>query len=63
MKSVEPPWIEREDDEYAKNIMNMGGSGAGYEPIRIRCIIDRSHLELVIRDHLEKLVRDVSEHE
>lgn len=38
------------------------GSGAGYQPIRIRYLVDRAYLELVVRDHrTKKLLRNVSE--
>lgn len=43
--------------EYANHVREIGGSGAGNAPIRVRCLIDRSYLELVIRDHLKNLVQ------
>lgn len=44
----------RQYNKYAKNLMEMGGSGAGSEWIRMRCLFDRAYPELVVRDHLKK---------
>lgn len=42
------------DGYYAANAITIGGSGAaGNAPIQIRCLIDRSYLDLVRRNKLQ----------
>lgn len=74
--AVIPPRIGREDAyieglrvlvcqhvEHVRRMTEIGGPGAGYEPIRIRCLIGRAYLDLVASDHLKKRVRGVSDGE